>query len=297
MLSSLINKPLLIPRKYCNHYACLTWNHCNLLQVVSLILVIILIITMALEYDDILQHRGGMLNNDLTKKLNLNHFEISAKMKSKYYDTLGFSQFLLKHSNKLTILSLNIASLHSKHNDLKQLVDELAHLKVSLSIICIQEAGIKDNTDTSHLELDNYTLITQSLNKNCCTKGGLAIYILNTFEIKNIKNYNTFSTWEGLSIDITGLNNRTIRLLNIYRPGRNNNNHAYIDRILEDFKRTIKETAKSTKNLIVTGDFNIDLLKINTNEKFQEFYDILTDLNLIPVITFPTRASKNKPPS
>ena len=78
---------------------------------------------MALEYDDILKHRGGILNNDFTKKISLNHFETSAKTKSKYYDTDGLGLFLPKHKNKLTILSLNIASLHSKCNDLKQLVN------------------------------------------------------------------------------------------------------------------------------------------------------------------------------
>ena len=50
---------------------------------------------MALEYDDILQHRGGTLNNDLTKKLNLNNFEISAKMKSNTTTHLDSANFFL----------------------------------------------------------------------------------------------------------------------------------------------------------------------------------------------------------
>ena len=57
----------------------------------------------------------------------------------------------------------------------------------------------------------------------------------------------------------------------------------------------IDNIANSSNNLILTGDFNIDLLKINSNGKFQEFYyDYLTSHNLIPNITLPTRLLLSK---
>ena len=133
---------------------------------------------MSIESDNILKQRGGTLQNDLTHKINLEHFEISSKHKSKYYDTQGLSHFLLKHKNKLTVLSLNIASLNSKFDDLTALLDELEAQNTKIGVICIQEAGIKDSTDVKHLEIQNYNLFTQSLNKDCSTKGGLAIYVL-----------------------------------------------------------------------------------------------------------------------
>ena len=48
-----------------------------------------------------------------------------------------------------------------------------------------------------------------------------------------------------------------------------------------------------SKNLALAGDFSIDLLKVNTNEKFQEFYDFLTCNTLLPNMTLPTRMSKH----
>ena len=52
------------------------------------------------------------------------------------------SEFLDKHKNKLTILSLNIDSLSSKFDDLSILVNTLAKSNALINIICIQEARI-----------------------------------------------------------------------------------------------------------------------------------------------------------
>ena len=49
---------------------------------------------------------------------------------------------------------------------------------------------------------------------------------------------------------------------------------------------------KTSSNLLLVGDFNIDLLKLNSNNKFQEFYDTLSVLDLLPSITLPSRLSK-----
>ena len=91
---------------------------------------------------------------------------------------------------------------------------------------------------------------------------GLAIYILQSLQInKNTHHINTYNTWEGLSIDIIDENNNTnIRICNIYRPPKRNNNHAAIDNFLDEFKPKIRELAKACKNLILARDFNIDLL-------------------------------------
>ena len=43
---------------------------------------------------------------------------------------------------------------------------------------------------------------------------------------------------------------------------------------------------------MLAGDFNIDLLKLNSNTKYQEFYDSLAEFDFLPIITLPTRISK-----
>ena len=44
---------------------------------------------------------------------------------------------------------------------------------------------------------------------------------------------------------------------------------------------------------MIGGDFNINLLHLDTREKFQEYFDLFATNNLLPEITLPTRFSKN----
>ena len=77
---------------------------------------------------------------------------------------------------------------------------------------------------------------------------------------------------------------------NIYRPPRN---------LLENFKTFYNELEpilqklnSNTPETIIAGDFNIDLLKIDTNATFSDFFDLVTTHNFIPKITLLTRFSE-----
>ena len=48
---------------------------------------------------------------------------------------------------------------------------------------------------------------------------------------------------------------------------------------------------KTVTELIIAGDYNIDLLKVNEKDVIREFFDILTSHSLYPKITLPTRFS------
>ena len=54
---------------------------------------------------------------------------------------------------------------------------------------------------------------------------------------------------------------------------------------------TNKLSKESNKEIILLGDFNIDLIKTNTNNNASEFLDIIYSSYLIPHITSPTRLS------
>ena len=41
---------------------------------------------------------------------------------------------------------------------------------------------------------------------------------------------------------------------------------------MQEFNPVLLDINKDSKNVVLTGDFNIDLLKLNSNEKIQEFY-------------------------
>ena len=59
-----------------------------------------------------------------------------------------------------------------------------------------------------------------------------------------------------------------------------------------DFSPVVQTLSNISKNVVLAGDFNIDLLKLNSNSKYQEFYYTLSEFDFLPIITSPTRISK-----
>ena len=57
----------------------------------------------------------------------------------------------------------------------------------------------------------------------------------------------------------------------------------------------LTKSKQGEKTVLISGDFNIDLLKLNTDTFTNEYFDQLTNINFMPLITLPTRiASKSK---
>ena len=52
--------------------------------------------------------------------------------------------------------------------------------------------------------------------------------------------------------------------------------------------------SKSKCDVVLSGDYNIDLLKLNDNTKISDFFDTITSLTFDPIITLPTRFSDRR---
>jgi exonuclease III len=234
--------------------------------------------------------------DEYTELINIDSDEILNIQNSSYYDIEQLVQFLKAHQNNITVLSINIQSLSSKFDVLENMLDDLYKADVCFTMICIQEASITERLNIDHLNLEkyNYNMIVQGRNI-CCKKGGLVIYVQKSIKTNNIKYFNTFSQWEGLFVDIIldGKDNPPLTVGNIYRPPKNNNNHHAIDTFITEFMPIVKNIKNDSKKLILCGDFNIDLLKIDSNTKFQFYLDNMTELGFLQYITVPTRLSRN----
>ena len=68
---------------------------------------------------------------------------------------------------------------------------------------------------------------------------------------------------------------RFILLGNVYRPPRNNNDNDSIRRFNTESSSVLNILAKSNLNIIISGDFNINLLEINERECYGEFQDLM----------------------
>ena len=121
---------------------------------------------------------------------------------------------------------------------------------------------------TSLFQLDGYNLIAQG--KIYSTRGGLIIYIKDTIKYKLIDIQANSNIWEGQFIEIEHENvgNKKLILCNVYRPPHDTNDNYY-NQFINEFVPILSEFGKSKSDVIIAGDYNIDLLKVLENTCLQ----------------------------
>ena len=88
--------------------------------------------------------------------IKINNVEHSCK----YYDTLDFKTKIDGCKEKFSVLSLNIRSLHSKINDLKELIlEDTSNKNFNFSVVILQEVWNIRNLNT--LYIDGYHPIVE----------------------------------------------------------------------------------------------------------------------------------------
>ena len=81
----------------------------------------------------------------------------------------------------------------------------------------------------------------------------------------------------------------------IYRPPYDNNKEKNVTLFVTEMEPIIATLNDNNHELLIAGDFNINLLHINTcnKEHFGQFLDMPLSYSLFPKITFPTRLGEN----
>ena len=198
-----------------------------------------------------------------------------------YYDVDKFVNKKFKPDSNFSLLHLNIASLQFHFEDLKIL---LQVLDFPFDIIAISETKIQKGIDPlKDINLPNYQYLHTPAET---TKGGTLLYISNKLIFKPRPDLEIYQAKdiESTFTEIIMPTGKNIIVGCIYK-------HHTIDQI-EFAKQLIpllEKTNKEKKPVLVTGDFNIDLLKINQDKNINEYFDSITDNNFMPLITLPTR--------
>ena len=209
---------------------------------------------------------------------------------SSYYESDKLIEVMRKNKNRFSVLSTNIQSISSKMNELKLYIERLMKQDCVFSAICIQECWLSNNDETFDLQIDNYNLISQG--SHCTSRGGLIIYLHENFKYTP-KLELKYDTWEGQVITIKKGNYLTKPLIlgNIYRPPND---------LLENYTQFINEISPHLSTLgsgntdvLLAGDYNINLLKVNEKAIIGEYFDMLTSHSFYPKITLPTRLTNN----
>ena len=118
----------------------------------------------------------------------------------------------------------------------------------------------------------------------------LVIYVDNTYATKVKLHINMHESWEGLIVQITGGGLTTTTVGDIYRPPRNINDDLNL--FIDEFAYIISSLENNNSHLIFAGDFNINLLKLNENDTYSNFFDNSISHSLYPLITLPTRFTR-----
>lgn len=150
-------------------------------------------------------------------------------------------------------------------------------------VLCLSETHVTQDIDDFELSLNNYSLIrTNSTNART---GGVLTYIKNNIKYKTICNNNVLvkGCWFHV-LQITGTSNITI--CNLYRSPNSSISDfctkfiTYCDNLLE---------LRAIKDLIVTGDFNIDVS--NNSYYSNKLVRELSYIGLEQKVTSPTRST------
>ena len=179
--------------------------------------------------------------------------------------------------NHIKLTSMKIA--HSNINGLRNKIDDISVNLSDFDVICISETKLNDHIATKKLLIDSYHNPIRK-DRNINNGGGLMVYIKNNIFYKHRPDLEN-AELENIWLEIRSLKNKYL-LGHFYRPP-----NATSD-FWEKFDSTIEKTVEENIDLIILGDFNQDILKINSNSPFLR---ILSKYNLQNIINEPTRVT------
>ena len=208
-----------------------------------------------------------------TNEVDLN---IAYQADCSYYQVKDIQK--LNIDRNLNIFHTNINGLETKFKNLHEFISSTSS---KMDIIAITETSQKDDNLILKTDIEGYVNCSKSSN---LIKGGTALYIndkFDSFERMDLKiqNDNFETTW----VEIVNKLCRNIVVASIYRHPRYN--FTYFFSYLE---KSLHILTKENKEILLCGDFNVDLLQIETNNSYKQFYDMLCSYVLLPKIIQPT---------
>ena len=250
----------------------------------------------------ILNNFGGILKNNLQNIMGDQEDENTIKIGDSHYVAADeMPAYVQPYEGGFSVLSINMQSISApgKFDTFKCILSDLESKNVIISAICIQESWIckPQNSDTDNdilklFDIPGYNM-TPPLYATCSSHGGLLTYIRQEYKASVLDLYTPSQIWEGQFFNISGGRlERPLTLCNLYKPPLHNNNNSNIQHFLDAFTPIFNSVARSSADVLVVGDLNIDLLKVGEREKFSEYLDLFLGKGLLPQISIPTRFSK-----
>ncbi|KAL0829802.1 hypothetical protein ABMA28_003285 [Loxostege sticticalis] len=179
---------------------------------------------------------------------------------------------------RLTLFHQNIASILSKQDIFEVILDELNKELNGVDVICFSETFIKLGSE-KNLHLNNYKMAATFCRKE--RRGGTCILINKDLDYKTIAITQTMPfSFECCAVEIT---QHSLIIACIYRTPNSNLDTFFLQ--LQSLLNML--TKKRNKNIILCGDWNIDMTQNNKHSK--DLKSLLSNYNIINHINQPTR--------
>ena len=189
----------------------------------------------------------------------------------------------------------NICSLNKNLENLEILTTSLEH---KFDIIALSETWITSNNESSteNLTLPGYQKYIGTSGKSM--KGGCGFFVseelsFNTREDLNTSHSDNNSEFEANWIEIKSQSNKNFLIAVVYRHPKKRNDVEF----LEYLNTISSKLRKEKKTVFITGDFNINLLNIDSDDYTENFINLMLSNFFQPHILQPTRIIDNNRPS
>jgi endonuclease/exonuclease/phosphatase family metal-dependent hydrolase len=219
--------------------------------------------------------------NDSGSPYSPNNFKCS------YLDPIETCAYL-NNDNRVSIMSINIQSISAKFNELKELIDIFDSKNCTPDIILLQE--IWNIPNANMFLLDNYHPLIYKCRSHS-RGGGVGIYVKNIYKV-SLNPHSIFweRIFETVIVDVS-INGKQFVIGSLYRCITHPTLSArdQFSEFSELFANLVNNL--SSHELILGGDLNLDVLKINTCPLVTSYIDMLFANGFIQSITKPTRCS------
>ena len=194
-------------------------------------------------------------------------------------------EILNKNRNHTSIAHLNAQSLISTFDEFSVMME-----KYRFDVVCVTETWFTDSIDLgNYVQIPGYELIKN--NRSKCRGSGVALYIQDHLEFKNRPDIIKIDTTiEHAWVEVKGKNKNSSFLIGcVYQPSSVETEKREWCEKLDNLLSQIY--IKWDGIIILTGDFNIDLLDGDPTTK-SKYMNILKAFELKQHISQPTRKGK-----
>ena len=208
-----------------------------------------------------------------------------------YYDLPSFQRVAeLKGPNHLSFFYSNSRSLVKNKDNFETFFSYISsNMKFQFEILAFVETWLSEDLENLVI-FDDY----QPVYKHKVTNkegGGLSIFLHNSinFVLRNdiIIPKNKQHMYDCLFVEIVCKNNNNILFGLFYRSPKYNS----VNQLTETMTEVLSTICRENKKIIIAGDFNINLLRSESDASIANFLDVMMGQNLLPKITLPTRVT------